>query len=147
AQAQQLAASGAAQLEQTPAAGTEEQWMPLGMFAVSTSKEDESPLFILQMAVNKKGVINGTLYNLATKSTKPILGAVDPKTQRACWYVGDKPETVAETGIYNLTKDETSVLVHYGQDKTEEYMLVRLPPPAESKTKAASVGLPALSRS
>ncbi|MCE9548401.1 MAG: hypothetical protein K8T25_23245, partial [Planctomycetia bacterium] len=47
AQAQQLAASGAAQLEQTPAAGTEEQWMPLGMFAVSTSKEDESPLFIL----------------------------------------------------------------------------------------------------
>ncbi len=31
-----------------------------------------------------------------------------------------------ETGIYNLTKDEASALVHIGKDKTEQVLLVRL---------------------
>ena len=31
-----------------------------------------------------------------------------------------------ETGIYNLTKDEASAMVHIGKDKTEQVLLVRL---------------------
>lgn len=61
---------------------------------------------MMQLAINKEGVINGTLFNTETKKTLPILGAVDRKTQRASWYAGDKTDIVAETGIYNLTKDE-----------------------------------------
>jgi len=82
---------------------------------------------MMQLAINKEGVINGTLFNTETKKTLPILGAVDRKTQRASWCAGDKTDIVAETGIYNLTKDE--ILVHFGKDRTDEYMLVRLDPP------------------
>ncbi len=31
-----------------------------------------------------------------------------------------------ETGIYNLTQDETPLLVHFGKDRTEQWLLVRL---------------------
>ena len=31
-----------------------------------------------------------------------------------------------ETGIYNLTKDEAPMLVHFGKDKTEQWLLVRM---------------------
>ena len=31
-----------------------------------------------------------------------------------------------ETGIYNLTKDEAPTLVHFGKDKTEQWLLVRV---------------------
>jgi hypothetical protein len=30
-----------------------------------------------------------------------------------------------ETGIANLTKDETAVLVHFGTDKTQQWFLAR----------------------
>ena len=33
---------------------------------------------------------------------------------------------VFETGVDNLTKDETAVLVHFGKDKTQQWMLVRV---------------------
>ena len=139
AQAQQLADSGAAQLAQPVAnENQEEQWLPLGVFAVSTSKDETSPTFVMQLAVNKQGTISGTMFNTVTKKSKPIQGAVDPKTQRAAWFAGDNKDTIAETGIYNLTKDETSVLVHFGNDRTQEYMMVRLPPPEEAKAKSGA---------
>lgn len=127
AQAEQLADSGATQLAQPAKENEAEQWLPLGVFAMSSSKDQTSPTFVMQLAVNKQGLLSGTMFNTVTKKSKPIQGAVDSKTQRACWYAGDNKDTVAETGIYNLTKDETSVLVHFGSGRTEEYMLVRLP--------------------
>jgi hypothetical protein len=33
---------------------------------------------------------------------------------------------VIETGIYNLTKDEAPALVHFGADRTEQWVLVRI---------------------
>lgn len=49
--------------------------------------------------------------------------------QRAAWTIGDNDKVVSETGIYNLTKDETEMLVHYGSDKTEQWTLLRLEEP------------------
>jgi hypothetical protein len=58
---------------------------------------------------------------------------VDRKTQRAAWTVGDKKETVYETGMGNLSEPETSILVHFGKDRTQQWTLVRLEPPQEMK--------------
>jgi len=33
---------------------------------------------------------------------------------------------VIETGVYNLTKDEAPALIHFGKDRTEQWLLVRL---------------------
>jgi hypothetical protein len=65
----------------------------------------------------------------------PVSGALDRQTQRVAWTIQDQPETVYETGLYNLTQDETSMLVHFGKDSTEQYELFRIE--QENETGAA----------
>jgi hypothetical protein len=79
----------------------------------------------IQLAVDKQGVIRGNYTNTAIGNTQVVKGSVDKQTQRACWTVGDNTDTVFDTGIYNLTKDETPVLVHHGSDRTEHWLMVR----------------------
>ncbi len=43
---------------------------------------------------------------------------------------------VAETGLYNLTQDEAPLLVHFGTEQVENYVLVRLAQPEESDVSA-----------
>jgi hypothetical protein len=52
--------------------------------------------------------------------------------------VGDKKTTVIETGLYNLTKDEAPVLIHFGADRTEQWLLVRLKNPDAAPPASAS---------
>ena len=132
-QATDLADSGAGQLEAPT--GPPMDWLPLGVFALSTSAAETSPTQMFQLAVSKEGVINGTFFNTDTNEDLPVLGAVDPSTQRTAWYVGDNKSTVLETGIYNLTMDQAPVLVHYGADQTDECLLIRLDPPPEGQAQ------------
>lgn len=119
-QAQNLAATGA-----EADASSDEQWLPLGVFAM-TKPDQSSANMDLQLAVNKAGVIRGNYTNTISQQTQPIYGSVDKKTQRACWTVGKNSETVMETGLDNLTKNEAPALIHFGADRTEQWMLVRI---------------------
>jgi hypothetical protein len=110
------------------------EWMPLGVFAL-THEEKGDPTMFLQLVVSKEGIISGTYTNPLTDTALPIEGMVDQKTQRAAWTIGDNKSTVMETGIYNLTKDEAPVLIHFGKDKTQTWLLVRL---EEKKEEPAS---------
>jgi hypothetical protein len=103
----------------------EEDWLPLGVFAMVQGEETASN-HIFQLAVNKQGVIRGNYYDAVTDSTALIYGSVDNKTQRAAWTVGDRKTPVYEAGIANLTKDETTMIVHYGGDRSQQYTLVRI---------------------
>jgi len=76
--------------------------------------------------VNKQGVIRGNYTHMTTDTFEPIQGSVDKKTQRVAFTVGDNKTNVVETGIYNLTKDEAPCLIHFGKDRTEQWLLVRL---------------------
>jgi hypothetical protein len=58
---------------------------------------------------------------------------VDKKTQRAAWTVGDRKEPIFEAGIANLTKPETTMLVHFGKKRTQQWTLIRIEQPAEPK--------------
>lgn len=108
------------------------EWMPLGVFAVSEESATDSGM-LLQLAVSKEGILAGTFYNELTDSSRPVEGTVDQKTQRAAWKFADdkNPEIVMETGIYNLTEDQATALVHFGSEKTQTWLLVRLPAPAD----------------
>ncbi len=119
-QAQSLAATGAGAESASNA-----QWMPLGVFAITETGQKSANL-IVQLAVDKQGTMRGNMTDLKSDSNEVVHGAVDKQTQRAAWTAGDDTNTVYETGIYNLTKDETPVLVHYGDSKTEQLLLVRL---------------------
>ena len=55
---------------------------------------------------------------------------------RAAWTVGDKKTPVYEAGIANLTRNETTMLVHFGGDKTQQFNLVRIEQPEQEETAA-----------
>ena len=121
-QAQSLAASGSV----TPAqANQKSDWKPLGIFSmVQGSQKNTTDMF--QLAVDKKGDIKGTYYNALTQETKAVQGAVDKKNMRASWIVGGNKTIVYDTGFNNLLQPQSSMLVHYGKDKTQQWTLVRL---------------------
>jgi hypothetical protein len=109
-------------------------WRPLGVFALTREEEPDSHR-VLQLAVNRDGVLSGTYFNHDNGQVHPLLGSVDDRTQRAAWAFADgehKP-IVFETSIYNLSKTETSMMVHFGPQAgdTEVWHLVRLEQPDE----------------
>src|SRR5262249_34314081 len=114
--------------------GEKEEWQSLGVFAVVKGEETEAN-HIFQVAINKEGLIRGNYYNGLTDTSVPIAGSVDRKTQRAAWTIGDKKEPVFETGLGNLTQAETTMLVHFGKERTEQWTLVRLEAPKDQEMK------------
>ena len=113
-------------------ASKQEEWLPLGVFAmVQGEGTDSNDLF--QLAVNKAGTIRGNYYNALSDTTLPVAGSVDKKTQRAAWSVGDRKEPIYEAGFANLTKSETPMMVHFGKDRSQQWTLIRIEQPAEKK--------------
>jgi hypothetical protein len=104
---------------------TNPKWLPLGVFEALREKEKSSTM-MFQLATNKAGIVRGNYFNTADSIQQPVEGAVDKKTQRITWVVEDRDKIIFDTGLYNLTKDETPVLVHFGKDKTEQWVFVRL---------------------
>src|SRR5262249_12304432 len=111
-------------------ANKEGEWLTLGVFAmIQGERTDSNDLF--QLAVNKEGTIRGNFYNVLSNTTVPVYGAVDKNTQRAAWTVGDQKEPIYEAGFANLTKPETTMMVHFGKGRSQQWTLVRIDPPAE----------------
>lgn len=106
----------------------EMEWQPLGVFGLVKGEEQE-PQAVLQLAVNKEGIIRGNYYDPLADNNMPVYGAVDRTTQRAAWSAGDKKTVVMEAGLRNLTEAETTTLVHYGNTRTRQMTLVRLQQP------------------
>ena len=128
-QAQTIAASA-------PEISEKDEWMSLGVFAVTQDGEKTGPppTLFFQLAVNKQGVISGTLQNTATEKSQSIEGMVDQESQRAAWGIVDKKWPIMESGISDLTEDTTPVLLHFEDGQTQQWLLVRLEDP---KGKAA----------
>jgi hypothetical protein len=107
----------------------EADWLPLGTFALSRQGGGEKSPQMLQLSVNKSGAVSGVLFNAANGTTSPVHGSVDQATQRVAFALGDNSGLVAETGVHNLTRDKTDLLVHQGSKKPQYYSLVRFQPP------------------
>jgi hypothetical protein len=117
--------------KQAPAT-EQEEWLSLGVFAmVQGEQANGNDLF--QLAVNKSGTIRGNYYNALANTSLPVYGSVEKKTQRAAWTVGDRKEPIYEAGFANLTRSETTMLVHFGKDRTQQWTLVRVDQPMAAK--------------
>jgi len=113
----------------------EKDWKPLGVFSlVQGGQTDSSKLF--QLMVNKEGHIHGNYYDMMTDEVKPISGAVDKKSMRAAWKVSGVKDVTYDTGVSNLLKQDSPILIHFGKDRTEQWNLVRLEQPNKSKDPA-----------
>ncbi|WP_261364221.1 hypothetical protein [Stieleria tagensis] len=124
-QAQQIAAN-------VPEVKPEDvEWLPLGVFALSSSADDsseDSTLFV-QLAISKEGIIAGTFQNTATDESFEVEGTVDRETQRAAWGPVDKDWPIMETGIYNLSENEADALMHFGNGETQQWTMIRMDEP------------------
>jgi hypothetical protein len=120
-QADEIAASG----QQTQ----NEEWLPLGVFAVIAEPTQTQTDKVVQLAMNKEGVIRGNLQDSLTDKVVPVVGAVDKQTQRVALKLEGNDSVVVETGLYDLTNDEVPLLVHFGPDRQEARTLIRLKQP------------------
>ena len=109
----------------------EVDWMPLGIFALTEDGESSGPepTIFLQLALSKEGIIAGTLQNTATDNSAEVQGTIDQESQRAAWGIVDKDWPIMETGLYNLTKDDASALMHFADGQTQQWLMVRLEEP------------------
>ncbi|MBX3421419.1 MAG: hypothetical protein KF752_07670 [Pirellulaceae bacterium] len=130
-QASQIADTG----EQT----RDDDWLPLGVFAVVASAEQSSAEKVVQLAINREAAIRGNLQDMLTDQVVPVVGAVDRETQRVALRLEGNDDLLVETGLYNLTNDEVPVLVHFGPDRREERSFIRLKQPeSDSSTQEGS---------
>jgi hypothetical protein len=123
-QANQIAATGAQ--------ATNEDWLPLGVFAIVADEGQTHTDKIVQLAINRDGAVRGNYQDLLTDQVTPIVGAVDKTTQRVSMKLQGNDQLVVETGLYNLTNDEAPVLVHLGADRQEGRLFIRLKQPEGS---------------
>lgn len=108
----------------------ETEWLPLGVFAL-TQKEGsaEDATLFLQLAISKDGIVAGTFQNTATDNSFEVEGTIDTKSQRAAWGPVGESWPIMETGLYNLTENESGALLHFEDGQTQEWTMVRLDDP------------------
>jgi hypothetical protein len=126
-------------LDQPATPPAPEDWMPLGVYAITTDGQptDAEPSMYLQLAVSKQGVISGTFQNSDTDTAYQVEGMVDKETQRAAWVPKDKQFPVMETGMGNLTQDTTPALIHFADGTTQQWLMVRLDKPDDTTAPAS----------
>jgi len=124
--AEQAAAIATTEPKATPA---KEDWLPLGVFAITQDGEASGPepTLYLQLAISKQAVITGTLKNTTSGKVDTVEGMADKKTQRVAWTIAGKSRPVMETGLTNLTKDTSPALIHFADGQTQQWLMVRLP--------------------
>ena len=111
------------------------EWLPLGVFALTQDGvADAVPNMFLQLAVSKEGIIAGTYQNKSTGQIESVEGMVDQKSQRAAMTIAGKNTPIVETGLANLTKNETRVLVHFADGQTQQWLMLHVENP-QSGTK------------
>lgn len=131
---EEYAAQSTALVASAPAQVTDTEWLPLGTFALTREGVNDSQA-MLELAVNKQGVVAGTYYNEATQVSRSLKGMLDQASQRAAigFADGKNADVVLETGIQNLTQDEAPALLHQGKDRSSPVLLVRLQAPEEEQ--------------
>lgn len=124
------------QANQLAAAGQEaanEDWLPLGVFAIVTEPTQTQTDRVVQLALNKEGAIRGNFHDFLTDKVTPVVGSVDKETQRVALKLEGNDELIVETGLYNLTNDEVPVLVHFNAERQETRTFIRLQKPEDEK--------------
>ena len=119
----------AGQIADSGQAAQNEEWLPLGVFAVIAEPAQTQTDKVVQLALNKDGIIRGNLQDSLADKVMPVTGSVDKKTQRVALKIEGNDSVVVETGLYNLTNDEVPLLVHFGADRQEARTLIRLKQP------------------
>ncbi len=127
--------------EPLPDEQEKDDWLPLGVFAISTSDTDVTPQMTLQLVLSKDGILSGSYYHWATQSLRMVHGSLDEETQRVAFKIGTGNDNVVEVGLASLSQDEAPMWVHFGDDQTQTWTLIRLEPSPEMKKQLEEAGM------
>ena len=119
----------ATEIAEAGSATEDEEWMPLGVFAVIKEAGQTQTDKVLQLALNREGAIRGNLQDMLTDEVKPLVGSVDKDSQRVAIKMEGNDSVVLEAGLYNLTNDEVPALVHFDAQRQQAITLIRLKNP------------------
>jgi len=131
------------EIAQAGAEASNEDWMPLGVFAIVADEGQTQTDKVIQLALNRDGIIRGNYQDMLTNQVIPVTGSVDKTTQRVSLKLQGNDQLIVETGLYNLTNDEAPVLVHFGPDRQEGRLFIRLKQPEDEAAKAGGAPRPA----
>ena len=106
-------------------AQSDQDWLPLGVFAVMPSLDGNYEVAV-QLAIDRDGHLAGTYRNLAGGVTLPITGGIDAQGQQAAWQIGETDPIVMQTGLDNLTRNASPVLIFFPDGASERWILERL---------------------
>ena len=109
----------------------DEEWLPLGVFAIIAETDQTQTDKVIQLAVNREGAIRGNYQDMLTDKVTPVTGSADKKSERVALKLEGNDALVMEIGLYNLTNDEVPALIHFDADRQEPRTLIRLKNPEE----------------
>jgi hypothetical protein len=125
-----------------PYHGGRYQWLPLGVWALAPVEQGEATLFF-QLSISREGYISGAYTNTLTGEDLPVQGCINPSDQRVAFFIGDRPDTVIETGLAQFTNDITGAFLHYSNGQSSDWLLTRIPGPGSTP---GPVRIPSFSR-
>ena len=134
--ARELAAAGAQLLQQKVDAQEADklEWLPLGVFALCKSEEGDPTMF-LQIAISREGIVAGSFANTTNNENLSVQGGADRESTRLAVTIGNQDDVVVETGLYSVTEQQASALVHYQDGTRENWLLVKMPDPQGKQDK------------
>lgn len=103
------------------------QWLSLGVFAVAPQGQSDANQ-IVQLAVDKKGIVQGTFFDAITGADQSLAGAVEPTSYNVTFSVGSAKEVVFRTTIENLTREQAPLVLTFGDGRQQQWTSVRLRP-------------------
>ncbi len=109
-----------------PTAG--EKWKALGVFSLVQGQQTDSTT-VIQLAIDGKGDVAGNYFDMLSDQGQQLHGKLNKKTQRVAWTVGNNKNVVYDTAMGNLLSNQAPILVHFGKERTEQFLLVRLNKP------------------
>ena len=118
-------------IAETGAETQDEDWLPLGVFAVIAEDDQTKTDKVIQLALNKEGAIRGNYQDMLTDQVTPVTGSVDKESERVALKFEGNDTLVVEIGLYNLTNDEVPALIHFDATRQEPVTLIRLKNPEE----------------
>jgi hypothetical protein len=102
----------------------EGEFLPLGVFALAPKSEKDASALV-QLAVNKQGVVRGNYYDILTGQDQAISGTLDKRTQRATFQAGPGGSVTFETTLASLTQPAGSVTLRFAGGQTRQWTLAR----------------------
>ncbi len=101
------------------------EWMPLGAYSLMIGPADASTR-MLDLAVDRRGHIHGSYYDMISGATYHVAGIVDQRSQYAQWSLESNRQLTFFTPLGELLQPQSVVNVRMPSGQRQQWQLVRM---------------------